>query len=91
MRLLETLIPRREAESDTRAVLELCGTGYRLAERSGDASLVALWRARVDRAFERYLDEAIASGDRAELERRLAELERVFPGHPLLAIRDTMR
>ncbi len=90
VRLLEALIPRREAEADTRAVLELCGTGYRLAERSGDPSLVARWRARVDRAFERYLEEAIAAGDRDELRRRLDELERAFPGHPLLAIRGSM-
>ncbi len=84
LRLLEPLIARGEAAGDTSAVLSLTGTGYRLAERSADTQLVALWRTRVDRAFERYLDEAVASGDRPETLRRLGELERTFPGHPLL-------
>ena len=84
LRVLDALIARREAERDTDQVLRLTATGHLVAERSGDAQLLASWRPRLDRAYERYIEEAIAAGDPAEVRRRVESLARAFPQHPLL-------
>ncbi|HXZ86440.1 MAG TPA: hypothetical protein VEI82_13235, partial [Myxococcota bacterium] len=84
LRLLEALIARREAAGDTAQALKLSGNGFVVAEQSGDARLLAEWRARLDRAYQRYIEEAVASGDRAEVHHRLESLALIFPQHPLL-------
>jgi len=84
LRLLAASIARSEAAGETAQALKLTGNGYVVAERSGDAELLAEWRARLDRAYQRSIDEAVAAGDRVEVHRRLESLALVFPHHPLL-------
>ncbi len=84
LRLVAALAAQHEAAGDAFQALRVTGTGFLVAQRSGDARLVAIWRPRLDRAYQRYIDEAVASGDRAEVRRRLDLLARTFPQHPLL-------
>ncbi|MEX2207647.1 MAG: hypothetical protein WEF50_15585 [Myxococcota bacterium] len=84
LRLVDRLLATREAAGDLFQALRLAGTGYLVAQRSGEASLVATWQPRLERAYQRYIDEAVASGDTAEVRRRVELLERSFPQHPLL-------
>lgn len=84
LRLVDRLIATREAEGDLFQALRLTGTGYLVAQRSGEAPLVAIWQPRLERAYQRYIDEAVAAGDTAEVRRRVELFERTFPQHPLL-------
>lgn len=84
LRVLDRLIARRDAEGDTYEVLSLTGTGFLVAQRSGDTRLLDAWRARIDLAYQRYIDEAVEADDREEARRRIESLARVFPQHPLL-------
>jgi len=84
LRLLDAAIARSESAGDTARALQLSGNGYVVAHQSGDPRLLEDWQSRIDRAYQRYIDEAVASGDRAEVRRRLESLEQVFPQHPLL-------
>jgi hypothetical protein len=84
LRVLDALIALRESEGDTLEVLRLTGTGFLVAQRSGDARLLGAWQPRIDRAYQRYIEEAIASGDRDEARSRVESLARTFPQHPLL-------
>jgi len=84
LRLLDAAIGRSESAGDTAAALKLTGNGYVVTRQSGDPRLLAEWQSRIDRAYQRYIDEAVASGDRAEVHRRLESLAQVFPHHPLL-------
>jgi hypothetical protein len=84
LRDLDALIARSDSAGDTAQALKLTGNGWVVAAKSGDESLTAEWRARLDRAYERYIEDAVAAGDRAEVQRRLESLAAVFPNHPLL-------
>ena len=84
LRLLAASIARSEAAGETAQALKLTGNGYVAAPFRDDAELLAEWRARLDRAYQRSIDEAVAAGDRFEVHRRLESLALVFPHHPLL-------
>ena len=84
LRVLDRLVAQRAAANDTYQVLSLTGTGFLVAERSGDPQLLAAWSPRLDRAYRDYIDEAIASGDPDEARRRVESLAGTFPNHPLL-------
>lgn len=84
LRVLDRLVARHAAAGDTYQVLSLTGTGFLVAQRSGDPRLLEDWGARLDRAYQGYIDEAAASGDQDEARRRVESLARTFPNHPLL-------
>ncbi|HTO72126.1 MAG TPA: hypothetical protein VMR31_19865 [Myxococcota bacterium] len=83
-RLLGALVARREDAGDTAQALGLTGMAYLVAQQSGDAERLAEWRPRLEHAFQRWVEEAVAAGDREEVHRRLESLAKVFPQHPLL-------
>ncbi len=89
LRVLDRLIARHQA--DLYEVLSFTGTGYLVAQGSEEGPLLNEWRGRLDRAYERYIEEAIASGDADETRRRVELLAGTFPQHPLLERYSTWR
>ncbi|MCP4006528.1 MAG: hypothetical protein GY725_20310 [bacterium] len=84
LRGLDRLIARHESEGDTYEALRRAGSGYLVAQQTRSPRLLEEWTRKVDRAYELYIEEAIASGDREEARRRIETLARNFPRHRLL-------